>query len=98
MCFFRAILYNGPQQVIVALPDEARVPAVQLGWWQTTEMQTGAFAIDDVLIGPSTYDFGSIYNDTYEMDYYVYNVVLFTVDIGFNLVLIQIYGGQHLME
>ena len=58
-------MYYSPQQVIVALPVEARIPAVQLGWWQTIEMQTGAFAIDDVLIGPSTYDFGSIYNDTY---------------------------------
>ena len=65
--------------MIVALPNEARVPAVQLGWWQSTEMQTGAFAIDNVLIGPSMYAFGSTYNDTYVTMYcYVIAVVIFT--------------------
>lgn len=51
--------------MIVTLPNEARVSAVQLGWWQIRETQSGAFAIDNVLIGPSTYDFGSTYNDEY---------------------------------
>ena len=62
---YRSVNYNTPRQVIVTLPDEARTSVVQLSWWQITEMQTGAFAIDNVLIGPSTYDFGSTYNDTY---------------------------------
>lgn len=61
---YRSVDYSTPQQVIVALPNEARTPAVQLGWWQITETETGAFAIDNVLVGPSSYDFGSIYNDT----------------------------------
>ena len=66
LCFcYRSVDYNNPQQVIVTLPNEAQTPAVQLGWWQITETGTGAFAIDDVLIGASMYDFGSTYNDTY---------------------------------
>ena len=101
MIFFchRSVLYNTPQQVIVALPDEAQIPAVQLGWWQTTEMQTGAFAIDDVLIGPSLYDFGSTYNDTYIiMHCYIITVISYTTTTGLNLVVTQICGGQYRME
>ena len=60
----RSVNYDTPQQVIVTIPSEAQVPAVQLGWWQITDMQSGAFAIDDVLLGPSTYNFGSTYSDT----------------------------------
>lgn len=76
-CYRSAInAYNTPQQVIIALPSEARVPAVRLGWWQRAEMQTGAFAIDNVLIGPSMYDFGSTYSDTYVIIYYHVNDVI----------------------
>ena len=72
---------------------------MQLGWWQTLEMRTGAFAIDNVLIGPSLYDFGSTYSDTYViMYYYVITVVIYTAITGLSLVLILIYGGQYLME
>ena len=81
-CYRSALTaYNTPQQVIVALPSEARVPAVQLGWWQRTEMQTGAFAIDNVLIGPSMYDFGSTYSDTYAIMYYCVMTVLLTIQV-----------------
>ena len=50
---------------------EAQNSAVQLGWWQLAERQTGAFAIDDVLLGPSTYSYGSTYNDTYVENNYI---------------------------
>jgi len=43
---------------------EAQNSAVQLGWWQLGQRQTGAFAIDDILLGPSMYSIGSTYNDT----------------------------------
>ena len=67
--------------MIAALPNEAQVPAVQLGWWQRTEMQTGAFAIDNILIGPSMYDFGSTYNDTYVIVYYYVITVLLPMQV-----------------
>ena len=59
--------YTTSQQVIVSLNDEARTPAVQLGWWQMIGSQTGAFAIDNVLIGSSASSEESsiFYNDTY---------------------------------
>jgi len=47
------------------LNDEARAPAVQLGWWQMTETQSGAFAIDNVLIGSSASIAKATYNETY---------------------------------
>ena len=93
--------YNTPQQVIVTLPSEARASAVQLGWWQITEMQSGAFAIDDILLGPSTYDFGTRYSDTYAVTYFctiiviIYNAIII---IALSLVVTQACGGRYLME
>ena len=73
MISYRSVDYSTPQQVTVTLPDEAQTLAVQLSWWQITEMQIGAFAIDNVLVGPSTYNFGSTYNDKYVIMYcYIY--------------------------
>jgi len=51
--------YANSQQVIIPLPMEAQNYAVQLGWWQLAERQTGVFAVDDILLGPSTYSYGS---------------------------------------
>ena len=95
--------YNTPQQVIVTLPSEAQAPAVQLSWWQITEMQSGAFAIDDILLGPSTYDFGTTYSDTYVVTYFciiIIIVFIFTTTIitALSLVVTQACGGRYLME
>ena len=57
--------YTTPQQIIIVFHDEVQAPAVQLGWWQMTGSQSGAFAIDNVLIGSSASNAKSTYNDTY---------------------------------
>ena len=57
--------YVNPQEVIVPLTEQARQPAVQLGWWQTAESQKGAFAIDNVIIGSSAIQYESSYHDKY---------------------------------
>ena len=62
--FLRPINYILPQEVIVPLTAEAQVPAVQLSWWQTAESQSGAFAIDNVIIGSSINEYEPAYNDT----------------------------------
>ena len=61
---YRPLHFIYPQQVIISLPTNAKKYAVQLSWWQLAERQTGAFAVDDILLGPSTYSFGSTYKDT----------------------------------
>ena len=57
--------YTTSQQIIIVLHDEVQAPSVQLGWWQMTGSQSGAFAIDNVLIGSSASNAKSTYNDTY---------------------------------
>ena len=91
--------YTTSRQVIVTLPNEARGPAVQLGWWQLGEAETGAFAIDNVLLGPSVYGYGSNYSDTYVIISLVIMVSLtITVVTALSLVAIQTCGGRYLME
>ena len=62
---YRPANYTTSQQIIIALSGEAQAPAVQLGWWQMTGSQSGAFAIDNVLIGSSASNAKATYNDTY---------------------------------
>ena len=63
MVIYSQFNYLNSQQVIIPLSSGVQRSAVQLGWWQLAERSTGAFAIDDILLGPSTYNFGSLYSD-----------------------------------
>ena len=65
LSLYRPSNYTTSQQIIIVLRDEVQAPAVQLGWWQMTGSQSGAFAIDNVLIGSSASNVKSTYNDTY---------------------------------
>ena len=71
--FYSPYNHTSPRQVIIPLPTDAQSYAVRLGWWQLAETQIGAFAIDNILIGVSSYNHGSIYSETY-----VANVLYFT--------------------
>ena len=70
---YRPIHFIYSQQIIIPLPTGVQSYAVQLSWWQLAEREIGAFAIDDILLGPSTYSFGSSYKDTYVTDYAQYH-------------------------
>ena len=65
LSLYRPANYATSHQIIISLNDEVQAPAVRLGWWQMSESQSGAFAIDNVLIGSSDSSSKSTYSDTY---------------------------------